>query len=333
MKPLYVTCFALIAAAIGACKSESASRDTSTSAAASASASAKRRANAIPAPPDVAAPPANAQKTSSGLASLVIQPGTGTEHPAATDKVKVHYTGWNQSNGEMFDSSVNKGRPAEFRLDQVIKGWTEGVQLMVAGEKRRFWIPAALAYGDKAKRPGGPSGDLCFDVELLEIIPTPKPPPAPADVAAAPKTAKKTASGLQYVQLKKGNGKDSPKPTDMVEIIYTGWTPDGKLAESSIPNGRAAKFRLDRVMKGWTEGLQLMKAGDQMRFWIPADLAHGDKPSRADQPQGPLVYDIELVSFSEAPIGHGRMPRPGASGSAAGSAGPPPGRPAPAASQ
>jgi peptidylprolyl isomerase len=338
MKPLHVTWFALIASVLGACtSSEKPKTDPAAATSASAVASGRpRRPNAIPAPPDVATPPENAQKTASGLASLVLQPGTGTEHPAATDKVKVHYTGWNQKDGEMFDSSVAKNRPADFRLDQVIKGWTEGVQLMVVGEKRRFWIPAALAYGDKSKRPGGPSGDLTFDVELLEITVSPKPPPAPSDVAAAPKTAKKTASGLQYVVIKKGTGKDSPKPTDMVEVNYTGWTPDGKMFDSSVPNGKPAKFRVDRVVKGWTEGLQLMKAGDQLRLWVPADLAYGDKPSRPEQPAGPLVFDVELVSFAEAPVGHGRMPRPMGSGAA--SAGGPPSAPprvapAPAATQ
>lgn len=324
MRPLHITWFALVAASLGACgnKSDNATPDATLSAA-SASASAKGRSkpNAIPAPPDVATPPESAQKTPSGLASLVLQPGTGTDHPSATDKVKVNYTGWNQSDGEMFDSSVTKGRPLEFRLDKVIKGWTEGVQLMVPGEKRRFWIPAALAYGDKPKRPGGPSGDLTFDVELLEIIPTPKPPPAPTDVAAAPKAAKKTASGLQYVQLKKGTGTEAPKPTDLVEVNYTGWTPDGKMFDSSVPEGKPAKFRVDRVVKGWTEGLQLMKVGDQMRFWLPADLAYGDKPARPDQPAGPLVFDVELVSVTDVAAGHGR-PRPGASGAPSASGSP-----------
>ncbi len=338
MKSLHATWFALTTALLAACtKTENPSPDGTTSAAsASASAAQKgRRANAIPAPPDVATPPEGAQKTATGLASLVLQPGSGTAHPAATDKVRVNYTGWNQKDGEMFDSSVGKPKPAEFRLDKVIKGWTEGVQLMVKGEKRRFWIPAALAYGDKGRRPGGPSGDLTFDVELLDIIETPKPPPAPADVAAAPKTAKKTASGLQYVVLKKGAGKDSPKPTDLVEVIHTGWTPDGKMFDSSVPEGKPAKFRVDRVNKGWTEALQLMHAGDQVRVWLPADLGYGDKPARPEQPSGPLVYDLELVSFSEAPAGHGRMPRPGASGApgASGSGAPPRVALPPAASQ
>src|SRR4051794_8472993 len=92
---------------------------------------------ALPAPPDVAAPPADAVKTASGLASKILTPGTGTVHPTATDRVKVHYTGWT-TDGKMFDSSVGRGKPAVLPLDKVIAGWGEGLQLMVPGEKRRL---------------------------------------------------------------------------------------------------------------------------------------------------------------------------------------------------
>jgi peptidylprolyl isomerase len=113
----------------------------------------------------VAAPPADAQVTSSGLASKVLSPGTGTRHPTRNSFVKVHYTGWT-TDGKMFDSSVAKGAPAVFRLTQVVPGWTEGIPLMVEGEKRRFWIPKKLAYRGQ---PGMPEGMLVFDVELVEI--------------------------------------------------------------------------------------------------------------------------------------------------------------------
>ncbi len=118
----------------------------------------------LPAPDDVAAAPADAEKTASGLASRVLVEGTGTEHPTATSNVTVHYTGWT-TDGEMFDSSVVRGSTATFPLNQVIPGWTEGLQLMVVGEKRRFWIPADLAYGDS----GRVAGMLVFDVELFEF--------------------------------------------------------------------------------------------------------------------------------------------------------------------
>jgi hypothetical protein len=121
----------------------------------------------IPAPPDVSAPPADAVVTASGLASKVLEEGGGTRHPKATDMVEVNYTGWT-TDGKMFDSSIVRGQTATFPLSGVIAGWTEGVQLMVEGEKRRFWIPEDLAYRGT---PGYPAGMLVFDVELIRINP------------------------------------------------------------------------------------------------------------------------------------------------------------------
>ena len=118
----------------------------------------------IPAPDDVAAAPASAQVTPSGLAYVVLTPADGPK-PAPTDSVKVHYTGWT-TDGEMFDSSVARGEPSSFGLNQVIPGWTEGLQLMAVGAKHRMWIPEQLAYRGQS---GRPAGTLVFDVELLAI--------------------------------------------------------------------------------------------------------------------------------------------------------------------
>jgi FKBP-type peptidyl-prolyl cis-trans isomerase len=92
-------------------------------------------------------------------------PGTGTRHPQPNSRVRVHYTGWT-TDGRMFDSSVARNEPIAFGLNQVISGWTEGVQLMVEGETRRLWIPEKLAYRGQ---PGAPKGMLVFDVELIRI--------------------------------------------------------------------------------------------------------------------------------------------------------------------
>jgi len=140
----------------------------------------------------------------------------------------------------MFDSSVKRGQPASFPLNGVIKGWTEGLQLMVEGEKRRFWIPANLAYGEN---PGGgrPGGMLV---------------------------------------LKKGTGTEKPKVTDKVTVHYSGWDKTGRMFDSSIMRGEPASFPLNAVIKGWTEGLQLMVEGEKRRFWIPAELAYGETPVR-----------------------------------------------------
>jgi len=252
----------------------------------------------LPAPADVAAAPADAEKTASGLASKVIQQGTGPVHPGAEDTVKVHYTGW-MTDGKMFDSSVVRGQPAEFPLNRVIKGWTEGVQLMVVGEKRRFWIPANLAYGDTAHRPGAPFGTLVFDIELLGITKAPPAPPVPTDVGAVPKNAKKTASGLAYRVLTKGKGKVHPTASNVVKVHYSGWTTDGKRFDSSVMRGQPAEFSLGAVIKGWTEGVQLMVEGEKTRFWIPGKMAYGDEPGPPGRPSGMLVFDIELIEIKK----------------------------------
>ncbi len=244
----------------------------------------------IPAPDDVAAPPADATKTASGLAYKILTPGTGADHPAAEDRVEVDYTGWT-TDGKMFDSSVTRGHTAKFKLTQVIPGWTEGVQLMTTGEKVRFWIPSELAYNNK---PGKPAGMLVFDVDLKSIQAAPKPIPAPDDVAAAPKDAKKTKSGLAYKVLTAGTGKVHPKATDTVEVDYTGWTLDGKMFDSSVVRGKPASFALNQVIPGWTEGVQLMVEGEKTRFWIPAAQAYGETPARPGAPSGNLTFDVEL---------------------------------------
>ena len=118
------------------------------------------------APPDVKEPPADAKKTPAGVSYKVLRPGTGTRHPTAFSKVTVHYSGWT-TDGKLFDSSVARGMPTSFDLGGgVIRGWTEGVQQMVEGERTRFWIPQDLAYKGEA---GSPRGMLVFDIDLIKI--------------------------------------------------------------------------------------------------------------------------------------------------------------------
>lgn len=110
------------------------------------------------------------QTTESGLQYIVLKEGTG-EKPTTASKVKVHYHG-TLIDGTVFDSSVDRGEPTEFGVTQVIKGWTEGLQLMKEGAKYKFFIPSDIAYGANP-RPGGkikPNSTLIFDVELLEIV-------------------------------------------------------------------------------------------------------------------------------------------------------------------
>ncbi|MET0793014.1 MAG: FKBP-type peptidyl-prolyl cis-trans isomerase [Polyangiaceae bacterium] len=249
--------------------------------------------NAIPAPADVAAAPKDAKVTASGLAYKVLTPGTGKDHPGQTDRVSVHYSGWTKD-GKMFDSSVARGAPTTFGVGEVIPGWTEALKLMTVGEKARLWIPGKLAAGDRPHSGGAPTADLAYDVEPLEIL---KPPAVPEDVKAAPKTAKKTASGLAYRVLKAVTGNIHPTANNRVTVHYSGWTTDGKMFDSSVARGEPATFPLNGVVKGWTEGVQLMVVGEKTRFWLPPDLGYGDHPQRPGAPSGTLVFDIELLNI------------------------------------
>jgi peptidylprolyl isomerase len=140
-----------------------------------------------------------------------------------------------------------------------------------------------------------PKGQLCYEVELLQIAKAANdPPPAPSDVAKPPADAQKTAKGVFYKILKPGPGGDKPKPNDVVKVNYTGWTTDGRMFDSSLLRPMPAEFSLMGVIAGWGDGIPNMSVGDKARFWIPEELAYKNAPSR---PQGMLVFDIELLEI------------------------------------
>ena len=153
--------------------------------------------------------------TESGLQYLVLEEGEGDKKPSANDRVSVHYKG-TLIDGTVFDES--KGKPATFGVGQVIKGWTEGLQLMDEGDKFRLWIPGDLAYG-KSPRPGGKIGSmdtLIFDVELVSITPAPARPAAGAAVKPKrkPITAVTPPVAVEIPPRKKVEPKEEPKPEE-----------------------------------------------------------------------------------------------------------------------
>jgi peptidylprolyl isomerase len=238
---------------------------------------------AVPvAPADLTSPPADAERLASGLVTKKLAEGTGTDRAIANDIARLHYTVW-KSDGTLVQH-VEAPKSATLPIWKMIPGWGEAVAQMVVGEKRRAWIPASLSGG---KMKEGES--LVIDTELVEII---KAPVVPEDVAAAPADATVTPSGLAYKVLRPGTGTVHPKRRSHVSVHYTGWTPDGRQFDSSVLRGYPADFRLDEVIPGWTEGVQLMTIGEKMRFWIPTRLAY---PHDKSKPQGPLVFDIELL--------------------------------------
>jgi peptidylprolyl isomerase len=232
----------------------------------------------------VAAPPADAEKSDSGLATQKIADGVGTQNPGPDDIVKLRYTIW-KPDGSVLES-IEGNKSAMMSVSRMMPGWREAVQKMVVGESRRSWIPSSLGGG---KIPEGST--YVIETTLLEVINGPGTPP---DVAAVPDDATKTRSGLAYRVIKPGNGARKPRRSSTVTVNYSGWTTDGRLFDSTLLRGKPSQFPLDGVIAGWTEGISMMTPGEIRRFWIPAKLAYANDPSK---PQGMLVFDIELLSI------------------------------------
>ena len=233
---------------------------------------------------EIKLPPANAEHLESGLITVKLADGAGNQHPRSDDLVKVRYSIWNSA-GKLIDS-LPADKAAVMSVSRMMPGWQEAVEKMLVGEQRRSWIPSALGGG---KIPA--TDAYVVDTELVDIIHGPK---TPEDVAEPPDEAEHSKSGLRWVVLKEGKGSRHPSRRSVVRVNYSGWTTDGRLFDSTILHGQPAEFAVDKVIAGWTEGLQMMNEGEVRRFWIPAKLAYADDGSK---PQGMLVFDIELLSI------------------------------------
>ena len=241
--------------------------------------------------------------TQSGLQYMALEEGPeGGATPVSTDRVVVHYAG-TLKDGVEFDSSIKRGAAATFPLNQVIPAWTEGVQLMSEGDKYRFFVPPDLGYGQFGSGPViGPNEALIFDVELIQVQ-NPERNLEKAEKFLADNGKKDgiqtTASGLQYEIITEGDadGK-SPEETDTVEVHYQGTLLNGTEFDSSYERGETIEFPLNRVIAGWTEGVQLMSEGDKYRFFIPPALGYGERgtPGGPIGPNEALVFEVELVA-------------------------------------
>ncbi len=243
-------------------------------------------------PEDLNHPGPGAHPIDKGLTLRTLTAGQG-DSPGANDTISFHFTVWTDE-GELQDSSLLSGRPITTTLDKVDErtpAWARAFEHMQPGETARLWGTSAALTMEG--RPPPPTG-MVFDLQLTEVVAAPK---VPADVAAPPKDAVKTASGLAYKVLDKGDGSVKPAATDKVTVHYSGWTTDGKMFDSSVSRGKPSSFGLNRVIAGWTEGLQLMVVGEKRRFWIPVELAYNNAPGK---PAGMLVFDVELLSIDTA---------------------------------
>lgn len=249
---------------------------------------------------------AEVQTTESGLQYVVVRESEEDgEMPGPRDRVSVMYDG-RLTDGTVFDSSYERGSSATFGVNQVISGWTEGLQLMSVGDEFIFYIPTELGYGQNP-RPGGvikPGDDLIFRVELKQVVKAPE--PRPTDEEAWAKytpwnselpDVQKTGSGLEYVVLASGDDAGTqPQGSDRVVVYYEGrFDEGGGVFDSAFKRGEAAIFPVNRVIPGWIEALQLMRSGDRWLVHVPGDLAYGPAGNGPIPPNAALNFEVELM--------------------------------------
>jgi len=244
----------------------------------------------IPPPADLTQPPADAEKTDAKsnptkvLVSKIVTHGSGPARPGPMNVVTMHYTAWS-ADGTTIDDSRSRGNAATWIPGQLMEGLSTGIQLMIAGEKRRLWIPASMCHE-------WANGPLVYDLELIAIA-DPPPWPARAEIGVPPTDAVRTSTGLAFKVLRPGSGTDRPKPNSTVTIHYTEWTASGGTRyDDSVPRGAPMNVAVDLVMPGLSEGLQRMVAGEKTRFWLPADTTYAPPIPRA-----PLLFDVELLAI------------------------------------
>lgn len=236
--------------------------------------------------------------TASGLKYKITQKGTGIKAEKGST-VAVHYVG-TLLNGTKFDSSRDRGQPYAFKLGKrlVIPGWEEGIALLHVGDKAILTVPPQLGYGERGGGPIPPNSTLIFEVELMNATA----PVKPWDLKGKQDTIK-TESGLKYIIVQRGADANAAQAAagKTVSVHYTGFLRNNsEVFDSSVERGEPIQFPLGNgmVIKGWEEGIALMKVGDKFRLIIPSNLAYGEEgrggagiPSNAD-----LIFDCELMN-------------------------------------
>ncbi|MCG8459651.1 MAG: FKBP-type peptidyl-prolyl cis-trans isomerase, partial [Holophagales bacterium] len=199
--------------------------------------------------------------------------------------VQLHFTGWDRS-GQLFRTSrTGENKPRTMSLTNVFPGWREGIGLMVAGEKRRLWIPSHLGPGNSR---GGPSSAV-FDVELLGIVRVPNPPDS---LDEPPANAERLPNGLHSRLLQRGQGQVNPDPDGRVLAHYIAWDERGEVIDSTFGRARPMAFLLDRMMPALSDVLQNMTAGERRQLWVPQFAHQGQWPG---SPEGMMVFDLQLL--------------------------------------
>ncbi len=255
-----------------------------------------------------------ATKTESGLYYKISKQGVGATAKKG-QTVSVNYTGMFMD-GKKFDSNVDTAfhhvQPFELEVGkgQVIKGWDEGLMLLPKGTKATFYIPSRLAYGPQERSPIPANAILVFDVEIVDIH-DPMSQAATDDKTIQDFLAKnnikatKTASGLYYRIIKEGTG-ETGKPGQKATMKYLGKLVNGNVFDGNMdddfnmkPGKSEFSFTLGvgQVIKGWDEGVALLKKGTRAVLYIPSELGYGKGGGGPIPPNAVLIFNVEVVNF------------------------------------
>lgn len=235
-------------------------------------------------------------KSEDGVIYTITREGRG-DFPVSGQKVKVHYTG-KLLDGTVFDSSVERGTPYEFIVDQssVIKGWHKGIPLFRVGSKGTIYLPPSLGYGSQDRGKIPPNSSLIFEIEVLEIV------KSEADVLkdylqSNNINANRSADGIYYVVHKEGTG-PKPMPGQRVTVHYTGMLLNGKKFDSSVDRGMPFEFNIGKgeVIQGWDKGIPLFNVGSKGTLYLTSDLGYGQRGFPPNiPPSSTLIFDIEVL--------------------------------------
>jgi FKBP-type peptidyl-prolyl cis-trans isomerase len=238
--------------------------------------------------------------TESGLKYYDLKKGSGD--PVGSEAtVLANIIIWLED-GTVVISTKDQGRPGAVKLSNFqIKGVAEGMAGMGAGGSRKMIVPPELAFGEAGQGSVPPDATMIVVAEIVEEI------KQRSVEGIEPVT---TESGLKYVDIKKGTGETPSGPNANVTVHYTGWLQDGTVFDSSKFRGEPAQFRLDGVIKGWTEGVQSMSVGGIRRLEIPADLAYGAEGRPGIPPNSELIFEVELTDVKNPPPPPPTTPEP-----------------------
>lgn len=230
-----------------------------------------------------------------GIHYFIVEEGEG---PGLEEdmQVSLHYTGYLDDEGTVFDSSYDRGEPLSFVLGSgvVIPGWEKALPEFRVGDKIRLWVPYQLAYGEQGRGPIPGSTDLVFDIEILDAEDIDK--PQPFDVEGL--DTLHTTSGLQYIVVEEGHG-ERPEKGHVLVVHYSAYLSDGTLFDSSVKRGEPLRFVLGagQVLEGLDIGFSLLKKGSKARLIIPPYLAYGDEGEGPVPPDETVIFDVELIDF------------------------------------